>query len=569
MLLHLRLVAFPVLLVATLACAVAPATAQETAAQEAARREAALSSLPRDAARRVFGAIPTAFPGDPKVVGEYWKGCYSGGVRMEPVGEHWQAMRLSRNRNWGTPRLIAFLENFAAKAAKETGWPGILLGDMSQPAGGPMLTGHASHQLGIEADIWLRPMPDRRWTPEENETVLSTDLVRSDGKDVDQKLYKPQHLALLRAAAMEPDVARVFVNAAIKKALCRDAGKDRAWLRKIRPAAGHSYHFHIRLACPKDQKGCVDQAPPEAGDGCGKELDWWFTAEALHPKGGKGGGAPLMVASMPQACRDLVTTPTATAALPGHSSSVVPPVPPVAVDRATRSTVFVEVLIDPRHRRYGSGVIVALRDGVATIVTARHVVDSAFDGSGRTAPLSRYGITARFGSEPARPATVEWVAPHGVDLALLSAPLTSPDARAAEVPAKVELHATDALVTLLQPAPSGDPAAPASNAAPTAVRGAVTQVREVQQDGYNFRQLQTDLPIRNGDSGGGILDADGRLVAISAMRALTPPGSAAVSFATPVDLLRELAAPGLAAPAANAAETASATAAKPSQPLAR
>lgn len=305
-----RRLAFPALLAVTLACAPVPVAAQETAAQEAARRDAALSSLPRDAARRVFGSIASPAPGEPRIVGEYWKGCYTGGVRMEPVGEHWQAMRLSRGRNWGTPRLIAFLERFAAKAAKETGWPGILLGDLSQPAGGPMLTGHASHQLGIEADVWLRPMPDRRWTPEENETVLSTDLVRRDGRDVDPKLYKPQHLALLRAAAREPEVARVFVNAAIKKALCREAGKDRGWLSKIRPAAGHSYHFHIRLACPKGQTDCIDQAPPGAGDGCGKELDWWFSAEALHPKGGKP-GAPLKVAAMPPACRDLVTTPTA------------------------------------------------------------------------------------------------------------------------------------------------------------------------------------------------------------------------------------------------------------------
>ena len=305
---------FPGLVALALACTASIAAAQETATQEAARRDAALSSLPRDAARRVFGGISSPAPGEPRSIGEYWKGCYPGGVRMEPVGEHWQAMRLSRNRNWGTPRLISFLERFAATAAKQTGWPGILIGDMSQPAGGPMLTGHASHQLGIEADIWLRAMPDRRWTPEENETVLSTDLVRSDGKDVDPKVYKPQHLALLRAAAEQPEVARVFVNAAIKKALCRDAGKDpgkdRGWLRKIRPAAGHTYHFHIRLACPKGQAGCIDQAPPDSGDGCGKELDWWFTAEALHPKAGKA-GAPLTVAAMPTACRDLATTPTA------------------------------------------------------------------------------------------------------------------------------------------------------------------------------------------------------------------------------------------------------------------
>ena len=271
-------------------------------------RSAAMSSLPKDAARRLFGTATSAAPGEPMSVGEYWKGCYTGGVQLAAVGEHWQVMRLSRNRNWGQPLLVAFLQKFATKAAAVTGWPGILVGDLSQPRGGPMLTGHASHQLGIEADIWLRPMPKRRFSEEEIEETFSTDLVRADGKDVNPKVYTPSHLALLRAAAQQPEVARVFVNAAIKKALCRDAGPDRAWLQKIRPAAGHTYHFHIRLACPKGESGCIDQMPPAAGDGCGKDLDYWFTKSVLHPTPG-GSGRSLRLSSMPKECQALVSLP--------------------------------------------------------------------------------------------------------------------------------------------------------------------------------------------------------------------------------------------------------------------
>lgn len=291
-----------------LALASAPAGAQETAAQEAALRRAALASLPNDAARRLFGAVISAAPGAATIVGEYWKGCYTGGAQLAPVGDHWQVMRLSRNRNWGHPLLVAFLQRFASKAAAASGWPGILVGDLSQPRGGPMLTGHASHQLGIEADIWLRPMPAQPFSSEEIEQTFSTGLVRADRRDVDSKMYTPSHLALLRAAAQEPEVARVFVNAAIKKALCRDAGADRIWLRKIRPVAGHTYHFHIRLACPKGESGCIDQSPPPASDGCGKELDYWFTNGVLHPKPG-GSGAPLRLSSMPKECQGLVTAP--------------------------------------------------------------------------------------------------------------------------------------------------------------------------------------------------------------------------------------------------------------------
>jgi penicillin-insensitive murein endopeptidase len=51
-------------------------------------------------------------------------------------------MRLSRNRNWGHPELVKFLERFAPLAAKATGWMGILIGDMAQPRGGPLPFGH-------------------------------------------------------------------------------------------------------------------------------------------------------------------------------------------------------------------------------------------------------------------------------------------------------------------------------------------------------------------------------------------------------------------------------------------
>ncbi len=285
-----------------------PSFAQETDLQDAELRKSVLANLPKDAARRQFGAVTLAAPGKAEVIGEYWKGCYAGGQQLPPFGDHWQVMRLYRNRNWGTPILIDFLEKFSAKAAAATGWPGILIGDMSQPRGGPMLTGHASHQLGIEADIWLRPMPDRRLTPEEIGRMMSTDLLRADREDVDPSRYTRQHFEILRAAAEEPGVARVFVNAAIKKALCRDAGSDRRWLNKVRPVPGHTYHFHIRLACPKDQKECLEQIAPPPGDGCGKELDYWFTDAVLNAKPGKSSKA-MSMAAMPKACRALVAAP--------------------------------------------------------------------------------------------------------------------------------------------------------------------------------------------------------------------------------------------------------------------
>src|SRR4029077_20127472 len=107
--------------------------------------------------------------GSTQVIGFYAKGCLAGGQALPINGDNWQVMRLSRNRNWGTPELISLLKRLAAKVPKVGGGSGLLVGDMSQPRGGPMITGHASHQVGLDADVWLTPMPKRELTRTERE----------------------------------------------------------------------------------------------------------------------------------------------------------------------------------------------------------------------------------------------------------------------------------------------------------------------------------------------------------------------------------------------------------------
>jgi len=241
-------------------------------------------------------------------IGSYAKGCLAGAVALPVDGPAWQAMRLSRNRNWGTPQLVAFMEKFAADAKKKDGWPGLLVGDMSQPRGGPMLTGHASHQIGLDADIWLTPMPDRTLTAQEREDISAVTMVDKEKRRVDPKVWTDSRALLIRRAALEPGVARIFVNPAIKKALCREAGADRGWLTKVRPTWGHNYHFHIRLACPAGEAGCSDQDPPPGGDGCGADLAAWFTPEMLFPKPGKP-RPPLTMAQLPTECHRVLEAP--------------------------------------------------------------------------------------------------------------------------------------------------------------------------------------------------------------------------------------------------------------------
>ena len=270
---------------------------------------------PKLGARELFGrkVLPAAMP--THVVGFYAKGCIAGAEALPINGENWQVMRLSRNRYWAHPNLVALLKRLADKAHKDAGWPGILVGDMSQPRGGPMLTGHASHQVGLDADIWLTPMPDRRLSREEREETSAVMMVRGDRLDIDPSAWTPSHLAVIRAAAQEPGVQRIFVNAAIKKALCREAKGDRGWLHKVRPMYGHDYHFHIRIKCPPGASGCESQPEPAASEGCKPaDLAYWFKDSIIHPKPPKEPPKPkppMTLAQLPAACRQVLAAPDA------------------------------------------------------------------------------------------------------------------------------------------------------------------------------------------------------------------------------------------------------------------
>jgi penicillin-insensitive murein DD-endopeptidase len=266
---------------------------------------------PSTPARELFGRKETPFPGRPLSIGGYSDGCLAGAAALPITGPSWQVMRLSRNRNWGNPHLVRFLERFANNA-KKVGWNGLLVGDMSQPRGGPMITGHTSHQVGLDADIWFTPMPDHVQTPEEREFTSAVDMVAKNRLDIDPQVWTHTRTDLIRTAAQDPAVTRIFVNAAIKKAMCREAGADREWLSKVRPWWGHAEHFHVRIACPADSPECKPQPPPEAADGCGHELDFWFRESTLLPKPPlipAKPKPPLTLAGLPVVCKQIVRAP--------------------------------------------------------------------------------------------------------------------------------------------------------------------------------------------------------------------------------------------------------------------
>lgn len=258
---------------------------------------------PANPAREVFGRAMTPTEAQTRSIGFYSHGCLAGAKALPVDGETWRVMRLSRNRFWGHPETIAFLERFSRKAAAAGVWPGILVGDISQPRGGPMLTGHASHQLGLDADIWLTPMPDNL-TDRDREEMSAVDMVRPDGLSVDPAHWSERQAGVIKFAAEEPDVTLIFVNPAIKKALC-ESHHGEAWMNKVRPWWGHNYHFHVRVRCPEGDAACEAQGPPPPGDGCDKSLAWWFSDEAMHPKPSPP-KPPLTLAQLPKECREVV-----------------------------------------------------------------------------------------------------------------------------------------------------------------------------------------------------------------------------------------------------------------------
>ena len=231
-------------------------------------------------ARQLFGAHANGSRQDPVPFGGYGKGCLAGGVELEETGPTWQAMRLSRNRNWGHPDVISFIKDLSVKAAAQPGWEGLYVGDMSQPRGGPMLSGHRSHQIGLDVDVWMLPPKRLNLSVQERESLSSISTRRAKGAYVNEN-WTRGHYEVLKAAAKDPRVARIFVFPGAKVEMCNATKGDRSWLRKIRPWWGHHYHFHVRLNCPKGARACVDQDAPPPGDGCKDAEDW--VQDILYP----------------------------------------------------------------------------------------------------------------------------------------------------------------------------------------------------------------------------------------------------------------------------------------------
>ena len=154
-------------------------------------------------AKDLFGYVPTGSSQPAQPIGGYARGCQAGAVQLPETGTTWQAMRLSRNRNWAQPRTVDFIQDLSRFAATLPGWDGLYVGDMSQPRGGPMLTGHASHQSGLDVDIWMLSPSQLDLNTQDREDLSSISMRRASGAFTNSS-WTPQHEAILKAAASDP-----------------------------------------------------------------------------------------------------------------------------------------------------------------------------------------------------------------------------------------------------------------------------------------------------------------------------------------------------------------------------
>lgn len=222
--------------------------------------------------------------GKPSAIGGYSAGCVQGAASiLADEGPTFQVMRKSRRRYFAQPDMVRFVNKLAAEIQRRE-FGTLLVGDLGQARGGPTTTGHASHQIGLDGDFWFwldSPANHRTLTEQEVEQLSAISMLDQERQGVDNERFQAKHLSVLKYVSQQSEVARVFVNPLIKKAAC-EATDQAAWLNKLRPWWGHHYHFHVRLHCPAGQAACRSQSPPPSTHGCGKELAWWFSEDALE-----------------------------------------------------------------------------------------------------------------------------------------------------------------------------------------------------------------------------------------------------------------------------------------------
>ena len=259
--------------------------------------------------RNPWGEIkePAAKPAE--IFGHYGAGCLKGADKLPDRGPGFLVMHAERVRSFGHPALIQFIKKLSQNLYREK-LGTLLIGDLAQPRGGPLSSGHKSHQTGLDVDIWfdqLEDLGDEPPLPEEMKEISARSVLAVDTEGLNPQMWTPKKISILQEATQYAEVDRIFINPAIKRELCiKYQGKP--WLRKLRPWWGHDDHFHVRLNCPTTEKECgskEDPIPP--GDGCDEKLNWWFSPEAKELNAKAPVEKKFELPELPLACHDLLS----------------------------------------------------------------------------------------------------------------------------------------------------------------------------------------------------------------------------------------------------------------------
>jgi len=215
-----------------------------------------------------------------QAVGSYSNGKLINANRLESDGPGFLKIFLPRDRGYGTSDWLEIMGYVTAEMAQRypTG-ERLQIGDVSAQPGGP-ISGHASHQVGLDGDTSYYNHSLREQNPQ-NVNGFEVNYVVNGALTADFDLER--NFAIARLLAGTGRLNRIFVNAVVKKALCAYAAglPDVAdgpmasvtdTLRRLRPWNGHDDHMHVRVSCPTASPRCVPQEEPPVGNGC-KEVN--------------------------------------------------------------------------------------------------------------------------------------------------------------------------------------------------------------------------------------------------------------------------------------------------------
>lgn len=179
----------------------------------------------------------------------------------------------SQSTRHGTGELVRLIEYAAHEVAFRYPRSQLTVGDLSRPGGGKFLP-HKSHQSGRDVDLGFY-MLNHKSTP-----VNVESFVGINGKGWGRQwgtLYKfdaARNWALMESLLSHPttDVQHIFVANAAKRALLRQAVKERAnpdvimrakrVIAQPRHGSPHKTHYHVRIYCSDDDRPMCKDRPP-------------------------------------------------------------------------------------------------------------------------------------------------------------------------------------------------------------------------------------------------------------------------------------------------------------------